>query len=158
MVARLRPGEQDIEPEASFAAADVVFRALFSMPIEHATAARVFAALPAHQDAQPVVNLAALLPWPHRLPHPHSRRTRRSASEIRGLIAGLVADRMAAIRDDTAPDPQTGRRFSEPQMVDQVAIFFLAGHETSPSALAWALRLLAAHPAGRRPSPRKPPP
>ena len=31
-------------------------------------------------------------------------------------------------------------------MVDQVAIFFLAGHETSASALAWALWLLAASP------------
>ena len=31
-------------------------------------------------------------------------------------------------------------------MVDQVAIFFLAGHETSASALAWALYLLASHP------------
>ena len=31
-------------------------------------------------------------------------------------------------------------------MVDQVAIFFLAGHETSASALAWALYLLALFP------------
>ena len=31
-------------------------------------------------------------------------------------------------------------------MVDQVAIFFLAGHETSASALGWALYLLASHP------------
>ena len=31
-------------------------------------------------------------------------------------------------------------------MVDQVAIFFLAGHETSASALAWSLYLLATHP------------
>ena len=31
-------------------------------------------------------------------------------------------------------------------MVDQVAIFFLAGHETSASALAWALYLLAMFP------------
>jgi cytochrome P450 len=31
-------------------------------------------------------------------------------------------------------------------MVDQVAIFFLAGHETSASALSWALFLLATHP------------
>lgn len=29
------------------------------------------------------------------------------------------------------------------QLVDQVAIFFLAGHETSESALAWSLYLLA---------------
>ena len=31
-------------------------------------------------------------------------------------------------------------------MVDQVAIFFLAGHETSASALAWALYLMALYP------------
>ncbi len=31
-------------------------------------------------------------------------------------------------------------------MVDQVAIFFLAGHETSASALSWALYLMALYP------------
>jgi cytochrome P450 len=31
-------------------------------------------------------------------------------------------------------------------MADQAAIFFLAGHETSASALSWTLWLLAAHP------------
>ena len=46
----------------------------------------------------------------------------------------------------TTPDPQTGRGFTPDEMVDQVAIFFLAGHETSASALAWALWLLAAAP------------
>ena len=30
--------------------------------------------------------------------------------------------------------------------MDHVAIFFLAGHETSASALSWALYLLATHP------------
>jgi cytochrome P450 len=33
-------------------------------------------------------------------------------------------------------------------MVDQVAIFFLAGHETSASALSWALYLLGYAPTG----------
>ena len=41
----------------------------------------------------------------------------------------------------TTPDPETGEVFDTDQMVDQVAIFFLAGHETSASALAWALYL-----------------
>lgn len=160
-VARLPEGEIDIEPQASHAAADAIFRTLFSLPIEHDIAARVFSAFRAHQDAQPIVNLAALLPlprWiPRWLPRPHSRRTRETAAEIRGLIEALVAARMAAIQAGTAPDdlatkimttpdPETGRRFTAPEMVDQVAIFFLAGHETSASALAWALWLLAANP------------
>lgn len=149
--------EIDVEPETSHAAADAIFRTLFSIPIEDATAARVFAAFRAHQDAQPIVNLAALLPWPAWLPRPHGRRTRATAAEIRGLIAGLVAARAEAIAAGTAPDdlatkimttpdPETGAGFSPAEMVDQVAIFFLAGHETSASALAWALWLLAAFP------------
>ena len=154
---RLHPGEVDIEPETSHAAADAIFRAMFSLPIEHKTAARVFHAFRAHQDAQPIVNPAAILPMPRWIPRLHSRRTRRSAAHIRGLIAELVAARMQAIMAGTAPDdlatrimttpdPQTGRRFDADEMVDQVAIFFLAGHETSASALAWALWLLAMNP------------
>jgi cytochrome P450 len=46
----------------------------------------------------------------------------------------------------TTPDPVTGAPFGTAEMVDQVAIFFLAGHETSASALGWALYLLATHP------------
>lgn len=156
-IARLRPGEIDIEPEASHAAADVIFRALFSLPIEHEIAARVFRAFRAHQEAQPIVNLAALMPLPRWLPRLHSRRTRQTAAEIRGQIRDLVSRRLAAIAAGTAPDdlatkimttpdPETGRCFDGPEMIDQVAIFFLAGHETSASALAWALWLLAANP------------
>lgn len=156
-VARMREGQHDIEPETSHAAADAIFRAMFSLPIEHDIAARVFQAFRAHQNAQPIVNLAAVLPFPRWMPRWHSRRNRRTAIDIRSLITELVDRRMQAIRNDSAPDdlatrlmttpdPQTGRCFTAPEMVDQVAIFFLAGHETSASALAWALWLLACHP------------
>ncbi|MBM3605824.1 MAG: cytochrome P450 [Alphaproteobacteria bacterium] len=154
---RLPAGEVDIEPQAAHAAADVIFRSLFSMPVEHRIAADVFDAFREHQEAQPLVNLAALLPLPRWLPRPHSRRTRSTAGRIRAQIAQLVADRRAAIRTGTAPadlatrimttpDPETGQCFSEAEMVDQVAVLFLAGHETSASVLAWALWLLAEHP------------
>ena len=63
---------------------------------------------------------------------------------------------MGQVKRGTAPDdlatkimiqadPETHVRFSIDEMVDQIAIFFLAGHETSASALAWALYLLATH-------------
>ncbi|WP_113910716.1 cytochrome P450 [Roseovarius dicentrarchi] len=148
---------RDIEGEASHAAADVIFRTLFSIPIENEVAARVFNEFRAHQRTQPVVNLAALVPLPRWMPRFHSRATRRTAEVIRGLIRQLTAERMARIAAGDAPedlatkimttaDPQTGARFDTEEMVDQVAIFFLAGHETSASALAWALYLLALYP------------
>ncbi len=147
----------EIEAETSEAAADVIFRTLFSIPIDHDVARATFAKFKTHQRAQPVLNLGALLPLPRWVPRFHSRETKRTAREIRDLIAGLTAERMAAIKAGTAPDdlatkimttrdPETGDVFETGEMVDQVAIFFLAGHETSASALAWALYLLAMHP------------
>ncbi|WPY94816.1 cytochrome P450 [Limimaricola variabilis] len=147
----------DIEPQASHAAADVIFRTLFSIPIEHEVAAATFAAFHAHQRSQPLLNLAAFVKGPSWMPRLHSRRTRATAREIRALIAGLVEARARDIAEGrapsdlatkimTTPDPESGETFSSSEMVDQVAIFFLAGHETSAASLAWTLYLLATHP------------
>jgi cytochrome P450 len=161
MVARLAPLADgrpvEIEAQTSHAAADVIFRTLFSIPIEHELAADVFSAFRAHQKAQPLLNIGALLPLPGWVPRLHSRRTRATARTIRAAITRLTADRAAALDAGTAPDdlatkimttpdPETGQTFDTDEMVDQVAIFFLAGHETSASALAWALYLLALYP------------
>ncbi|MCP1170254.1 cytochrome P450 [Limimaricola litoreus] len=160
-VARLGPLADgrpvEIEAQASHAAADVIFRTLFSIPIEHETAQATFEAFHAHQRSQPLLNLAAFVKGPGWMPRLHSRETRATARRIRGLIAGLVAERAERIGSGdappdlatkimTTPDPKTGERFSPDEMVDQVAIFFLAGHETSASTLGWTLYLLATHP------------
>ncbi len=156
-VSRLPVGTMEIEEPASHAAADVIFRTLFSIPIENETAAAVFAEFRAYQRSQPILNLAAFLPIPRWFPRFHRPETKRAARKIRSLITSLTTARQAAISAGTAPgdlatkimttpDPQTGQRFDTDEMVDQVAIFFLAGHETSASALAWGLYLLAAFP------------
>ncbi|KAA9009784.1 cytochrome P450 [Histidinibacterium aquaticum] len=147
----------EIEAETSHAAADVIFRTLFSIPIENEVARAVFDEFRAYQRSQPILNLAAFVPGPRWMPRFFRRETRASAKRIRRLIQRLTAERLAEIEAGRAPedlatkimtttDPETGARFSVEEMVDQVAIFFLAGHETSASALGWALYLLATHP------------
>jgi cytochrome P450 len=42
-----------------------------------------------------------------------------------------------------ARDRETGVAFTFEELVDQTAVFFLAGHETSASSLSWSLYLLA---------------
>jgi len=154
---RLREGISEIEAQTSHAAADVIFRTLFSIPIENELAAAVFAEFRTFQRSQPILNLAAFVPLPKWMPRLFRRDTRASAARIRALIAQLVARRAAEIAAGTAPDdlatkimttadPLTGETFAPEEMVDQVAIFFLAGHETSASALAWALYLMALYP------------
>ncbi len=159
-VARLAPGEVEIEAWASHATADVIFRTLFSVPIEHRLARAVYDAFRAYQRSQPILNLGAFLPLPRWVPRLHRRRALRAAGEIRAALVALVAARRDEIAGGTAPDdlatrimtavdPETGEGFGAAEMVDQVAIFFLAGHETSAAALAWALYLLAAHPGAQ---------
>ncbi len=155
--ARIQPGEVEVEEQMSHAAADVIFRTLFSIPIENDIASQVFTQFRDYQRTQPILNLAAFLPLPRLLPRGHRRKTKATAKAIRGLITRLTTQRMAEIEAGTAPDdlatkimttpdPQTGETFSTAEMVDQVAIFFLAGHETSASALAWTLYLMALYP------------
>ena len=157
-VARISPGLREVEADMSHAAADVIFRTLFTPPIEDEIATEVFHQFRAYQRTQPILNAAAFLPLPKWIPRGHRAETRATARAIRALITRLTQARMEQIKAGTAPDdlatkimttadPETGARFSTQEMVDQVAIFFLAGHETSASALGWALYLLARDPA-----------
>ncbi|MEM7508966.1 MAG: cytochrome P450 [Pseudomonadota bacterium] len=160
MAARLTEGEVEVEFEASHAAADVIFRTLFSQPITEGAAERVFTAFRRYQLAAPMLSPADILRLPGWVPRLglRRRRQRKAALQIRTLLTDLVTERARLIAEGTAPDdlataimttpdPQDGKTFSAEEMVDQVGIFFLAGHETSASALAWALYLIACDPA-----------
>lgn len=148
---------QEIEAVTSHIAADVIFRTLFSIPIEDETAQEVFEAFRAYQRTQPILNLAAFVPGPAWMPRFFRSETKATARKIRQLITQLTEKRLTLIATGDAPDdlatkimttkdPVTGQTFSVDEMVDQVAIFFLAGHETSAAVLAWALYLLALYP------------
>lgn len=151
---RLVPGKLDVESWASHATADIIFRTLFSLPIDDGLARETYQAFRDFQREQPVATLTALVPW---LPVRHRRPAREAAVRLRKRIGELVDQRLALIAtgaapDDlatkimTTPDPETGAHFDRDEMVDQVAIFFLAGHETSAALLGWALWLLSSAP------------
>ena len=150
----------DVEVEMTHVTADIIFRSIFSVPMEGPDAHQIFAAFARFQALAPRLMLPALfgvrwlvLPWDRW-------RSRRAATEIRGLLEKLIRPRFEAHRagqgagpadilasflgatDSSTPPAQ----FSFNELVDQVAMLFLAGHETSASALTWALYLLAKAP------------
>ncbi len=149
----------EIEFETSHAAADVIFRTLFSQPISTNAASRVFHAFRRYQLAAPMLSPADLMRIPAWFPRlgPNRWKKGRAAREIRRLLMAFVEQRQREISAGTAPDdlataimttqdPVTGDIFDPPEMADQMAIFFLAGHETSASALSWALYCIANKP------------
>ncbi|MCK1736488.1 cytochrome P450 [Bradyrhizobium sp. 138] len=89
--------------------------------------------------------------WPSPMDFARARFRKRWTE----FVAMLIAERRAAGKKDGAPprdlfdlmdqarDPETGKCFSDEQLVDEVATMILAGHETTATALFWALYLLA---------------
>ena len=81
-----------------------------------------------------------------------------AAAEVHALFAPLLDARLAEIAAGApahadilaaliaARHPETGAPFTRQDLLDQLAIIFLAGHETSASALGWTLWCLAASP------------
>ncbi len=149
-------GEHDLEVEMTHVTADIIFRTIFSSPMEGEDARRIFHAFARFQALAPRLMLPSLfgmrwLVWPWDI-----WRSHRAAGEIRRLLENLIRPRYLAFRQELpgqprdilqsfmeARDADTGRAFSFDELVDQVAMLFLAGHETSASALTWACHLVA---------------
>ena len=144
----------EIEEYASYFAADIIFRTLFSLPITNDIARETYESFQAYQRTQPLMNIASFLRAPKLMRYFERQDTKDYGAKIRALLLDLTTKRAQAIEAGTAPDdlatkimttkdPLTQEQFSPSEMIDQVAIFFLAGHETSASALAWTLYCLA---------------
>jgi cytochrome P450 len=95
------------------------------------------------------------LSWPS--PQDFARRNFRK--RWTSFVAELIAARRAAGKAEGAPprdlfdlmvsarDPETGEAFDDALLGDEVATMILAGHETTATALFWALYVLALDPA-----------
>lgn len=152
-IARLkeRQGPVEIEADCTQLAADVIFRLIFSRPITDAQARSLYDAFQRYQRTQPLWNLAELLRLPPWVPRLRSRETIEAAQHIRALLGEMIDARCAAPKpwpDDLLSGLLAAQSAEEPgftrtELIDQIAIFFLAGHETSASALAWGLYMLA---------------
>lgn len=101
-----------------------------------------------------LLDMVLPLSWPSPMDFARARFRKRWTE----FVAMLIAERRemgkkegAPPRDlfdlmDEARDPETGKGFSDEQLVDEVATMILAGHETTATALFWALYLLALDP------------
>jgi len=146
----------DLEEELSRVTADIIFRAIFSQPIEGPDAAEVFAAFMRFQRAAPQFDLEVILRSDPEQPEDTPPPVRQDADTVRRLIGRLVDRRHAALaRGETFVDfaqaaiearNPYGAAFSRERLIDQLTVLFLAGHETSASALTWTLFMLGRQP------------
>jgi unspecific monooxygenase len=136
---------------------EIAGRTMFSFGMDrHGGALRDFVVEYGTNLARPhFLDLLLPLSWPS--PQDFSRA--RFRKRWTAFVGMLMAERRAAGKDDNAPprdlfdlmgaarDPETGEAFTDAQLGDQIATMILAGHETTATALFWALYLLALDPA-----------
>jgi cytochrome P450 len=166
MLQRLQQLDQaqahDIQEEMTLVAADVIFRTIFGSGIDEGDAREIFAAFTEYQALAPKLMLPAVYGLKWLTPWSAKRRSNRAAARIRAALLARIEPRFTTHaqrqqQSDYAPqdildslldarDEKTGQGFDLPELLDQVAMLFLAGHETSASAMAWSLHLLAHSP------------
>jgi cytochrome P450 len=142
-----------LDAEISFFALDVIFRTIFSRPIEMEEAQEVYGAFSDYQNSVSDESYAMFA-----VTTPSGSRESLGAfgEQVRGVIDRLIERRLASpapgADDDilrsmmTSRDTVTGKGFDRTELVDQIAVLFLAGHETSACVLTWCIFLLSQHP------------
>jgi len=141
------------DAEMTLVTADVIVRTILSRPLEGAEAEAIFAAFTRYQKRAGRALMLRFLRLPRRRLQGYLAR---DAAPIRAWLAAAIDARLSAPAAHTpgdllaalieARDPQSGARFSRDGLVDQVCFLFLAGHETSASALGMAVYLLGCFP------------
>lgn len=153
----VEPGRPfDIDPVMTHVTADVIFRTMFSVKLDRDEALRIHHAFTRFQkNAQPgaILRVYGLPDFRFR------KRALKASAAIHAVFEPLVRARYDAFHRGEMPEkpdilhsllearhPETGAPFGFEELIDQIALIFLAGHETSASALSWALYLLAESP------------
>lgn len=161
-IARLRrhafKGESfSLDAEMTRLSADIIYRVIFSEPLGSGDATAMFAAFERFQSHVANVNLTQFLFGKAFDPVQQPAEAMAAAAEIRRLLTAKIEHRLDSgeALDDLlgsmiAARDEHGSAFTVTEIVDQVAVFFLAGHETTATTLTWIFYLLSNLPDERR--------
>ncbi len=159
-VARLRSlgtgTEIALDAEMSFVALDVIFRTIFSRPVSAEEARDITSTFSQYQDRAPQDAMIALFGGSSASAVPTGELSKIAAG-LRTFIGRLIDERLSASPQQApaedilqaaidARDPEDGSVFSRKELIDQIAVLFLAGHETSASVLTWCIFILSQQP------------
>lgn len=140
----------ELDAVMSHAAADVIFRTIFSEPIDGAAAQEVFDAFARFQLLSDQLRPRRMLFASQPLTPTRMAEVQAVSRRIRDLLGARVDARRALVAAGGEPphdmvqaimdarDPLTGEGLDREALIDELAVFFMAGHDTTASTLTWA--------------------
>lgn len=159
LAARAASGEAfQLDEVMSHAAADVIFRTIFSQPIAAQEAKAVFDAFSRFQLLSDQIAPRRLFAARSALAPTDAAQVEAASRRIRDLLGRFVDERRALTAAGGAPphdmaqaimdakDPHTGDGLDREALIDELAVFFMAGHDTTASTLTWAWFMVAGSP------------
>ena len=135
--------------------ADIICRTVFSTPLKSNVAKEVFDDFTLFEKSVAQVDIIGLIVKPAWSEVKQSPGVLAACERIRFHIGKLIDTHLEAEEGDyndiasaviAARDTDTGEPFSRDELIDQLGVFFLAGHETTASVLTWVFYMLAERP------------
>ena len=134
--------------------ADIICRTVFSTSLDSAVAMDVFEDFTVFERSVAQVDIGRLIFAPAWSEAPQPPEVLAACKRIRAHIGTLLDTHLAPgntyndIASDViaARDADTGQPCSREELIDQLGVFFLAGHETTASVLTWVFYILSQHP------------
>jgi cytochrome P450 len=147
----------DIAAEMSRLALAIAGRTLFSRDVSHEadTVGQAFGVSSRYLEQRFNRPFTSLPVW---VPTAHNRRFQEAVRTLNRIVSALIQERRREDRDHgdllsllmQARDEETGATMTDDQLRSEALTFFVAGHETTATALTWTWYLLATHAAIRQ--------
>ena len=135
--------------------AEIICRAVFGQQLGAAHAAEIVSAFSEYQRLIGQLDLAYFLGLPDWLPRFQLPAIHRAAKRIHRVLDQVVRDCRNRLSTGEvsmirllleARDDESGEPLDEAALRNEVAVIFMAGHETTANSLAWAWYLLSQAP------------
>ncbi len=149
----------DLDEAFTRVTADVIFRVLFSEPIDGPAASTIYQSFRTFSRHSGLVKMSDLMVQPGWGPYKISGKGGQAGEAIRATAEGLVRKRLESgdrpgdmldiiidnYREEEGTDTLPDMKIFD--LGNQVGTLFLAGHETLASTLCWTIYLLSEAPA-----------
>lgn len=147
----------EVDEAMTFITADVIFRTIMSSKLDEEKGKKILNTFVTFQEQSVHTAMRRMFRFPKWLSYVLGDRKRAKAGDvIRQVLSNIIKPRYdmadnAEFEDILGSlllvvDADTNKRFSFEEILDQVAMLFLAGHETTASSLTWTLYLLSLYP------------
>ncbi|WP_244947443.1 cytochrome P450 [Allofrancisella inopinata] len=137
-----------IDSLMTYVTANIIFRTIFSIDFSYANATKLFNSFNCYQNVSYLLTdtplkyiIYPLLKYKqnkyakeiHSQFYPEIAKRYKNNDQHNDILGSLI----------TKIDEKTGKKFSQKDLNEQICMLFLAGHETSATALTWALYLIS---------------